>query len=146
MSPKSELMTYIGQAPGGSGWLFMRSPNNVIFTAAQATFDESIFPKCPKTKSPEGTRLQSGAPAPTCTDQDHCVGGKDCHCPILEDNEETPSPRRTRASHKKEAEEAEQRRKEKELERYIRNIPLPSTRLELVTNAGYSRPSQKPCL
>ena len=44
MSPKSELMTFIGLAPGGHGWLFMRSPNNVVFTVAQATFDEYFFP------------------------------------------------------------------------------------------------------
>ena len=41
-------MTYLGVAPGGLGnHLFMRSPNNVLFTAAQALFDEYLFPRCP---------------------------------------------------------------------------------------------------
>ena len=44
MSQKSELMTFIGLAPGGHGWLFMRSPNNVVFTAAQTTSDKYLFP------------------------------------------------------------------------------------------------------
>ena len=131
MSPKSELMTYIGQAPGGLGWLFMHSPNNVIFTAAQATFDESIFPKCPKTKSPEGTRLQSNVPVPTCTDQDHCVGGKDCHCPIVEDNEGAPLPLHKKGTtNKGKAKEMKQQARDRELEHYICNIPLPSSRIK----------------
>ena len=50
LSPKSELMTYLGTAPGGKGWIFMRTPNNVVFTAAQAIFNESMFPKCPTSK------------------------------------------------------------------------------------------------
>ena len=44
---KSEFMTFIGYAEGVKGYLFMRSPNNVVFTAAQALFDEKMFPKCP---------------------------------------------------------------------------------------------------
>ena len=47
LSPKSELMVYIGVAPGGHGFRFMRSPNNVIFTLAHALFNEKMFPKCP---------------------------------------------------------------------------------------------------
>ena len=49
MAPKSELMVYIGVAPGNeSNFLFMRSPNNVIFTSAHALFDEACFPHCAK--------------------------------------------------------------------------------------------------
>lgn len=48
-APCAELMTYLGVAPGGMGnYLFMRSPNVVLFTAAQALFDEYLFPRCPK--------------------------------------------------------------------------------------------------
>ena len=36
LAPHAELMTFIGLA---EGYIFMRSPNNVIFTAAQALFD-----------------------------------------------------------------------------------------------------------
>ena len=45
MAPKSELMVYIGVAPGNkSNFLFMRSPNNVLFTSAHALFNEAHFP------------------------------------------------------------------------------------------------------
>ena len=49
MAPKSELMVYIGVAPGNeSNFLFMRSPNNVLFTSAHVLFDEVCFPRCTK--------------------------------------------------------------------------------------------------
>ena len=49
MAPKSELMVYIGVAPGNeSNFLFIRSPNNVLFTSAHALFDEVHFPRCVK--------------------------------------------------------------------------------------------------
>jgi hypothetical protein len=47
LAPRSELMTFIGYADGVKGYLFMRSPNNVVFTASKALFDETMFPKCP---------------------------------------------------------------------------------------------------
>jgi hypothetical protein len=40
-------MTFIGLSEGTKGYIFMRSPNNVIFTAIQALFNETLFPKCP---------------------------------------------------------------------------------------------------
>ena len=47
LAPKSELMVYLGVAPGNdANYLFMCSPNNVLFTAAQADFSEVQFPKC----------------------------------------------------------------------------------------------------
>ena len=46
--PKLELMTFIGFAEGIKGYLFMRSPDNVVFTAVKALFDETMFPKCPE--------------------------------------------------------------------------------------------------
>ena len=49
MAPNSELMVYIGMAPGNeSNFLFMRSPNNVLFTSAHVLFDEAHFPRCAK--------------------------------------------------------------------------------------------------
>jgi hypothetical protein len=51
-SPRSELMTFIGLVEGTKGYIFMRSPNNVIFTAIQALFDETLFPKCPNMHHP----------------------------------------------------------------------------------------------
>ena len=47
LSPRSELMTFIGLSEGTKGYIFMRSPNNIVFTAIQALFDETLFPKCP---------------------------------------------------------------------------------------------------
>jgi hypothetical protein len=47
LSPRSELMTFIGIVEGTKGYIFMRSPNNVVFTAIQALFDETLFLKCP---------------------------------------------------------------------------------------------------
>jgi hypothetical protein len=43
LSPRSKLMTFIGIS---EGYIFMRSPNNNVFTAIQALFDETLFPKC----------------------------------------------------------------------------------------------------
>ena len=51
LAPRSELMTYLGNAPGASGFVFMRGPNNILFYATHCIFDESMFPKCPKVAS-----------------------------------------------------------------------------------------------
>jgi len=89
-------MTYLGSHPGGKGWIFMRGPNNDIFSAAQAIFDESIFPKCPKSLVREpNTRLQSPAPKPQ-----KCAG-ENCHCPLpfedeIESYPEHPVPQEAR--------------------------------------------------
>src|ERR1700694_5278933 len=48
LSPKSELMIFLGYKNGVKGYLFMRLPNNVLFTGATALFDEKLFPKCPE--------------------------------------------------------------------------------------------------
>ena len=48
LAPKLELMTFIGFADGVKGYLFMRNPNNVVFTAVKALFNEKMFPKCPE--------------------------------------------------------------------------------------------------
>jgi transposase InsO family protein len=50
LSPKSELMIFLGYKEGVKGFLFMRLPNNVLFTGATALFDEKLFPKCPEGK------------------------------------------------------------------------------------------------
>jgi hypothetical protein len=47
LSPRSELMTFIGLSEGTKCYIFMRSPNNNVFTAIQALFDETLFPRCP---------------------------------------------------------------------------------------------------
>ena len=81
LSPKSELMVYLGVGPGGHNHKFMRLPNNVIFTAAQALFDEHLFPKCPghdtkrqrQPMAPEGSKKEKPAnqvPAPSLLPDD----------------------------------------------------------------------------
>ena len=52
LNPKSELMTFLGYPQGTKGYLFMRGLNNVLFTAVQALFDETLFPKCPDMHCP----------------------------------------------------------------------------------------------
>jgi hypothetical protein len=47
LNSKSELMTFIGYLQETKGYLFMRLPNNVLFTAIQALFNETLYPKCP---------------------------------------------------------------------------------------------------
>jgi hypothetical protein len=44
LSPRSKL---IRLSEGTKGYIFMRSPNNNIFTTIQALFEETLFPKCP---------------------------------------------------------------------------------------------------
>ena len=65
----------------------MRAPNNIVFTAAQAIFDESMFPKCPALKMRPSTRLQSPAPPPTVCPDGNC----DCQGPPTGDDEPLPS-------------------------------------------------------
>ena len=80
-------MTYLGTALGGKGWIFMRAPNTIVFTAVQAIFDESMFPKCLASRMQPSTRLQTPAPLSTT-----CLNGKcDCQGPPVGDDEPLPS-------------------------------------------------------
>ena len=47
LNPESKLMIFLGYPQGTKGYLFMRGPNNMLFTATQALFNETLFPKCP---------------------------------------------------------------------------------------------------
>ena len=72
LDPKSEMMTYLGNFD--HGWIFMRSPKNVVFKSAQAEFDEDFLPKCPdQKKRPE----RSQQPAPPDNGDDHSDHGSD---------------------------------------------------------------------
>lgn len=64
LSPKLELITYLSVAPGGHGSRFMRAPNNVLFTAMHALYDETLFPKCEQTVKRRHTWLQEPVPKP----------------------------------------------------------------------------------
>ena len=48
LSPKSELMIFLGYPEGMKGYLFMWLPNNVLFKGTTAIFDEEMMPKCNK--------------------------------------------------------------------------------------------------
>ena len=65
----------------------MHTPNNIIFTAVQAIFDESMFPKCPVSKVRPSTRLQTPVPSPNTCPDSKC----DCQGPLTGDDEPLPS-------------------------------------------------------
>ena len=59
LAPKSELMIYLGHKFGNpSNMMFMRSPQNRLFFATTALFDETRFPKCEKAKVPTVTQVR----------------------------------------------------------------------------------------
>ena len=57
LSSKSELMVYLGEHEGMKGYRFMRN-GNILFYAAQALFDEEIFPRCKTTIRRLTTRIE----------------------------------------------------------------------------------------
>jgi len=56
LAQRLELMTYIRYETGIKGWHFMQ-PSGAIFTGAMATFDKTLFPCCPGTKTLARTDL-----------------------------------------------------------------------------------------
>jgi hypothetical protein len=52
LTPRAEVMTFLGYLPGMKGFKFMRKfkPNNIIFHSATALFDEYMFPHCQTSK------------------------------------------------------------------------------------------------
>jgi hypothetical protein len=50
VSPKSELMIYLGRQAGMKADVFMRTPNT-LFYSDKALFDELLFPKCSAERS-----------------------------------------------------------------------------------------------
>jgi len=48
LSPRGELMIFLGYPDGVKGYLFMRLPNNGLFKGTTAIFDEEMMPKCSK--------------------------------------------------------------------------------------------------
>ena len=57
LNPKSELMMFISYPTRTKGYLFMRSLNNVLYTAIQALFDKTLYLKCPDMCQPGFTPL-----------------------------------------------------------------------------------------
>ena len=56
-NPKSKLMTFLGYPQSTKGYLSMRGLNNVLFTAVQALFYETLFLKCPDMCCPRYTHV-----------------------------------------------------------------------------------------
>lgn len=63
LSPRSELMIFLGYPDGVKGYLFMRLPYNTLFKGTTAIFDEEMMPKCEKLVkrrfTPVGDKLPS---------------------------------------------------------------------------------------
>ena len=57
LAPRAEVMTFLGYTDGTKGFKFMRKPNNIIFHAVTALFDEYMFPHCPDNISPGHTQI-----------------------------------------------------------------------------------------
>jgi len=57
-------MSFIGYTNGTKGFKFMRKPNNIIFQAVTALFDEKIFLFCPDMQSPGYTPIQESNDKP----------------------------------------------------------------------------------
>jgi hypothetical protein len=53
LAPRAEIMTFIGYTLGTKGYKFKCSPNNVVFHAVGALFDEYMFPLCPVMSMPD---------------------------------------------------------------------------------------------
>ena len=67
LSPKSELMIFLGFEDGYKGYLFMHLPKNSLFRGATAIFAESVFPKC------DNSVLGSSLLPPSLIDNDEPV-------------------------------------------------------------------------
>jgi hypothetical protein len=70
LAPRSELMIFLGFVDGVKGYLFMKIPNNSLFTGVTAIFDEEMMPKCstqkPRQFTPIGDKItrKEGPPIP----------------------------------------------------------------------------------
>jgi hypothetical protein len=93
LSPKSELMVYLGHTEGIKACMFMRLSNNTVYTFTTTLFDDTLFPKCNKL-SPKGTtRLnEPRAPKPSDADQDTTLGDLDDFLPPFEPKRDAPAP------------------------------------------------------
>jgi hypothetical protein len=95
LSPKSELMVYLGHTEGIKACTFMRLSNNTVYTSMTTLFDETLFPKCDKL-SPKGTTClnEPRAPKPSDANQDTTLGDLDDFLPPFEPKRDVPAPDR----------------------------------------------------
>jgi hypothetical protein len=95
LSPKSELMVYLGCTEGIKASTFMQLSNNTVYTSTTALFDETLFLKCKKS-SPKGTTClnEPKAPKPSNANQDTTLGDLDNPLPPFEPKRDAPVPDR----------------------------------------------------
>jgi hypothetical protein len=70
LSPKSELMVYLGHTEGIKAYTFMRLSKNSVYTSTTALFDEAFFPKCDKPRKGDTTRTHEPPNVPDMLDND----------------------------------------------------------------------------
>jgi Integrase core domain len=105
LSPKLELMTYLGEVEGMKGYQFMWN-GNILFYPAQALFDEELFPRCKTQPRCLTTRVNKPrAVQPPPVDEDALPRppgspaqlvpwdnfGNEMHCPMCS-SQSTPPP------------------------------------------------------
>src|ERR1700761_6457129 len=103
LSPKSELMVYLGHIEGIKASTFMRLSNNTLFTSTTALFDKTIFPKCETERVRKTTHLREPtAHQPPLPIEDTAPGDFDEPIPEQPKREVAPkSDGTTRAPEKK---------------------------------------------
>ena len=64
LTPRAEVMVFLGYSSGTKGFKFMRKPKNVIFhgVTAMFVFDKHMFPSCPDNISPGSTCIGANYP------------------------------------------------------------------------------------
>ena len=99
LSPKSELMTFLGFCDDcESNLMFMCPPNNIIFMATMALFDERLFPRCAKkSQVPPVTQIQEPEKPEIIIDMES-VPDDDTGAPFVPPHDYIP-PRDDESSH-----------------------------------------------
>src|ERR1700761_6393421 len=109
LSPKSELMVYLGHIEGIKASTFMRLSNNTLFTSTTALFDETIFSKCETKRVRKTTRLREPkAHQPPLPIEDTAPGDFDDPIPEQPKREVAPESDRTSGAPEKDAPTASQ--------------------------------------
>ena len=103
LSPKCELMVYIGHTEGIKAGKFMQLSNNIMYTSTTTLFDETLFPKCEKL-SPKGTTYldEPRAHKPSKANQDTTLGDLDDFIPPFDEKREVPASDRAQEAPKEE--------------------------------------------
>ena len=87
LAHKSELMVYLGVAPGNDvNFLSMHSPNNVLFTTVHTSFEEAQFSKCDRPKRSTGVPTDIPAEPPIKAPISHFKDSPPLSCPSSPDS------------------------------------------------------------